>query len=133
MSMAATETRRAGATRVTPVLPIGRTDLSDTVYAVRSPEEVRVIFDTQMGRTRRLDKFELMVRTTLPRIFGAPADSALAAVPYGEFARDGDLINELPTRGITLTLGDSGAIVLWPETRPGRDGPLVVAYRAVVR
>jgi hypothetical protein len=110
----------------------GRTDLSDGMFAERKGAEVRVHFDTETARTRRRDKFESVVRRTLPAVYGSRADSILAAVPEGEVAYGGDLLTELPARGIQLPASGGWAITLWPETRPGRDGPLVVSYRASI-
>jgi hypothetical protein len=53
----------------------------------------------------------------------------LAAVKPGTLVGGDDLVTELPERGIRLAHPSGAALVLWPETRPGRDGPLVVAYR----
>jgi hypothetical protein len=119
-----------GKSILTPVVPEGRTELRDGMYAVRAGDTVRVYFDGIMTRTRRRDKFELTVRNTLPAVYGVRADSLLASVRSGELTRGGDLITELPARGIRLALADGSALALWPETRPGRDGPLVVSYRA---
>jgi hypothetical protein len=113
-----------------PVIPIGRTDLPDSLYAERRGDTVVVHFDTSPARTRRADKFELVVRQTLKAVYGPVADSLLATVPTGRLAAPKELLTTLPTRGLHLT-GPSGArLVLWPETRPGRDGLLAVAYRA---
>jgi hypothetical protein len=114
---------------IAPGVPMGRTALSDTVFVMRTDSGVRVVFDAGMGRTRRHDKFELMVRSTLPRVYGAAADSALQRLALGSLGREGDLVNELPTRGIRLPAAGGATIVIWPETRAGRDGPLVVSYR----
>jgi hypothetical protein len=97
----------------------------------RSGDTVRVSFDLLMTRTRRSDKFEMIVRNTLPQIYGATADSALRALPFGAVARAGDLITALPERGFHIPLPSGHTIGVWPVTRAGRDGPLVVAYRAV--
>jgi hypothetical protein len=110
----------------------GRTELRDGLVAVRSGDTVAVHFDTPATRTRRFDKFERIVRETLPQVYGAVADSVLARVPAGQLARSGDLLTELPERGVHLPTGDGGTLALWPETRPGRDGPLVVTYRATL-
>jgi hypothetical protein len=64
-------------------------------------------------------------------VYGARADSLLAGVPEGGLV-DGDLLTELPARGLRVALADGWALRVWPETRPGRDGPLVVRYRTVV-
>ena len=103
------------------------------MVAERAGDTVRVSFDLVLSRTRRPEKFEAIVRSTLPQVFGPPADSALRALPVGSVARAGDLLTMLPERGFDIPLPDGRAIAVWPETRAGRDGPLVVAYRAVAR
>jgi hypothetical protein len=113
------------------VVPPGRTFLRDTMVAERAGDTVRVRFDLQLSRTRRPDKFEAIVRSTLPQVYGPLADSALQALPAGAVARAGDLITTLPERGFHIPIADGRTIAVWPETREGRDGPLVVAYRAV--
>ena len=118
---------------VSLVVPVGRTALRDTMVAVRSGDTVRVSFDLLLSRTRRADKFEAIVRSTLPQVFGSAADSALRALPYGSVARAGDLIETLPSSGFHIPLTNGRTIAVWPETRVGRDGPLVIAYRAVAR
>lgn len=115
-----------------PVIPLGRTDFQDSVYAERRADTVVVHFDTSPARTRRADKFETIVRQTLRNVYGAVADTLLAAVPAGSLVLPNELLTTLPTRGIRLTTAGGSRIQLWPETRPGRDGPLVVAYRTVV-
>lgn len=116
----------------TPLLPSGRTDLPDSIFAVRKGDTVVVYFDTSPARTRRADKFDRIVRQTLGAVYGPLADSALAKIEAGALAAPGDLLTEAPRRGIHLPLPGGFKISLWPETRPGRDGPLVVAYRTVV-
>jgi hypothetical protein len=115
-----------------PVVAEGHTDLPDSMFAVRKGDTVTVRFDTDLARTRRPEKFEQIVRATLPRVHGALADSLLARLPAGDLARHGDLLTELPLRGIRLDALNGLTMTLWPETRPGRDGPLVVAYRTTV-
>jgi hypothetical protein len=108
----------------------GRTDIgADGLYATRQGEIIRVHFDTELGRTRRPAKFEQIVRATLPAVFGPTADSLLRNVPSGEIATGGDLLVDLPQRGISLRHPDGRSLTVWPETRPGRDGPIIVAYR----
>jgi hypothetical protein len=114
-----------------PVIPVGRTTLRDTIVAERTGDTVRVSFDLVLARTRRPEKFEAIMRSTLPQVFGAVADSALQSLPAGAVARAGDLVTSLPERGIRIPLADGRTIAVWPETRAGRDGPLVVAYRAL--
>lgn len=115
-----------------PIVAEGRTALGEGVVAVRVGDTVAVHFDTPLARTRRHDKFERIVRATLPAVFGALADSALRAVPPGTLSRGADLLTELPTRGVHLPTTGGATLALWPATRPGRDGPLVVAYRATL-
>jgi hypothetical protein len=106
----------------------GRTELQDSVYAERTADSIVVHFDTPLTRTRRRDKFEQIVRSTLPALYGPMADSVLAHVSEGRLLPDADLLVELPLRGVALPARAGWALTLWPETRPGRDGPLVVAY-----
>ena len=70
-----------------------------------------------------------VVHLTLPEVYGALADSALAALPEGQLGEAGDLLTELPRRGVTLPAQDGWVLTLWPTTRPGQDGPLVTSYR----
>lgn len=130
-SPASPPTTPAAPAGISPIVPQGRTTLRDTLVAVRSGDTVRVSFDRELTRTRRPEKFEGIVRRTLPQIYGAVADSALQALPVGALARSGDLLAELPVRGLRIPVGGGQVVAVWPETRPGRDGPLVVAYRAV--
>ena len=116
---------------VSPVVPVGRTALRDTMVAVRAGDTVRVSFDLELSRTRRPEKFEAIVRSTLPQVYGTAVDSALRALPVGALARAGDLVTTLPEQGFHIPLAGGQTLGVWPETRPGRDGPLVVAYRAV--
>lgn len=116
--------------RLVPAISEGRRELGDSMFAVREGDQVTVHFDTEERRTRFDWKFEDVVRATLPVVFGPEVRVALDSVPEGTFARGGDLLNELPTRGITLELPDGHELRVYPITRPGRDGPLVVAYRA---
>jgi hypothetical protein len=122
---------RAGAP-LTFIIPVGLTELKDSVQLERAGDSVFVDFDLMMTRTRRRDKFERIVRETLPAVYGARVDSVLAAIPEGSLLGDGDLLTELPRRGIHLPLGTGYQLTVWPETRPGRDGLLVVRYRARV-
>jgi hypothetical protein len=114
------------------VVPQGRTVLKDSVVAERAGDSVIVSFDLLMIRTRRRDKFEHIVRETLPAVYGARADSVLAAIPDGRLVGNADLLTELPLRGIHLPLSGGYTLAVWPETRQGHDGPLVVRYRAKV-
>jgi hypothetical protein len=115
-----------------PIVADGRTELEGGMYAIRSGDTVTVYFDTPEARTRRPEKFEQIVRATLPAIHGSTAESILGAVPPGALVGAADLLNDLPTRGVHLRSTDGRALSLWPETRAGRDGPLVISYRSVL-
>jgi hypothetical protein len=114
-----------------PAVAEGRTELRDGMYAERHGDTVTVFFDTELGRTRRPEKFEQIVRATLPAVYGPAADSLLAHAPAGAVANAGELLADLPARGVHLSSPSGARLALWPTTRPGRDGPLVVTYRAV--
>ena len=114
-----------------PVVSPGVTALRDGMSAERVGDTVTVVFDTELARTRRPQKFEGIVRATLPMVYGAVADSALAATPAGAIAGAGDLFTELPARGVRLRAPGGTTLLVTPATRPGRDGPLVVSYRAI--
>lgn len=113
-----------------PTIPEGTSTIADSIVAERHGGEVTVRFDTELLRTRYDHKFEGVVRATLPAVFGADARAALDSVPSGEFVRGGNLLTDLPTRGIRLALSDGRSLTVRPITRPGQDGPLVIGYRA---
>jgi len=118
---------------VRPIVAEGRTDLGDSVFAERVGADVTVHFDTELLRTRLDEKFERVVRMTLPKVFGPEIGARLDSVSPGQFVRGGDLLTDLPSRGIALALpARNRTLMLYPVTRPGQDGPLVVAYRATV-
>lgn len=112
-----------------PSIPEGRRELGDSMFALREGASVSVHFDTETLRTRFDWKFEGVVRATLPLVYGEVTRAALDSIPTGTMVRGGDLLTELPTRGFPIAVGD-GQLRVWPITRPGRDGPLVVGYRA---
>ena len=115
-----------------PVVPQGQSSLPDGPTAVRTDSLVTVSFDMPMIRTRIPAKFERLVRSTLPAVYGRSIDSVLAKIPEGGIARQGNLVSELPTRGVRIPVNAEWAIALYPETRPGQDGPLVIRYRVSV-
>lgn len=115
-----------------PSIPEGRSLLGDSIVAQRTGSDVVVSFDTELLRTRYDWKFEGVVRATLPAIYGADARAALDSIPSGSFVRGGNLLRDLPTRGIRVALSEGRSLTVHPITRPGLDGPLVVGYRASV-
>jgi hypothetical protein len=126
--LAAQSTGTVSPPALRPTIAEGRRELGDSMFAVREGSQVTVHFDTDSLRTRFDWKFEGVVRATLPIIFGHEARVALDSIPQSYFARGG-LLTELPRRGIPLRLG-THTLRVWPITRDGRDGPLVVGYRA---
>ena len=114
------------------IVPPGESPLPDGVTAFRDDAVVTVAFDTPLARTRVAEKFERFVRATLPAVFGSGADSALAKLPIGALASQGNLITELPTTGVRIPVGSVWEIRVYPETRKGLDGPLVIRYRTMV-
>jgi hypothetical protein len=115
-----------------PELPYGESSLGNGVTAVRSDSDVVVTFDTQETRTRRADKFEQIVRSTLTSVYGPSVTDLLDRIPPGSLAAQGNVITELPTRGMRIPVNAAWMIRLFPETRAGQDGPLVVRYRVRV-
>jgi len=115
-----------------PLVPEGTTTLAGGITATRHDSVVVLSFDFAGARTRIPERFERLVRATLPTVYGARADSAIRAIPDGGIARQGDLFTELTERGVRIPLGSGGAIALYPISRPGHDGPLVTQYRVTV-
>jgi hypothetical protein len=115
-----------------PLIPQGRTALAGGFFAERTGDTVVVHFDTQGARTRRSDKFESVVRETLPAILGEPARMALERVAPGTLVAPGQLVATVGGTPLRLPVGDGRVVTLEPGSRMGQDGPLVVTYRAVV-
>lgn len=115
-----------------PIVDEGRTDLGDGLFAVRDGEMVTVHFDVPQARTRRRDKFDRIVRATLPRIYGPVAQATLDRIPQGDIVAAGTLPTELQDSGLRIPLTDSSTLSLWPEIRDAQGGPLVVGYRTEV-
>jgi hypothetical protein len=113
----------------TPVIPMGLTSLLNGVSAIRSDTDVVVSFDVSGIRTRQPPKFEQVVRQTLGAVYGTPAVVFLEKIPEGDLANQGNLLTELPQRGVRIPVRLGWTIRVFPETRPGQDGPLVIRYR----
>jgi hypothetical protein len=110
----------------------GRTSLREGIVAERRGDEITVHFDTPVARTRRPEKFEALLRATLPQIYGARVDSALIAIPAGALVPAQGLTTDLPAQGLYVPVPGGSTMRIWPETRPGEQGPLVVRYRVLV-
>jgi hypothetical protein len=117
---------------LTPIVAEGRTALRDGLVAVRRGDTVTVHFDTPLLRTRQPLKFEQLVRATLPAIYGAAVESVLATVAAGDLIRGVDPAASASTHGVYLPLAAGWSLALWPQTRPGRDGPLIITYRTAL-
>jgi hypothetical protein len=120
------------ATELAATIGEGRTALRDGIVAERRGDEITVHFDTPRARTRRPDKFEGVLRATLPQIYGARVDSALIALPPGTLVPPHGLTTDLPTQGLYVPVPGGPTLRIWPEIRPGEKGPLVVRYRVLV-
>jgi hypothetical protein len=119
-------------TELAPAIGEGKTPLRDGIVAHRRGDEIMVLFDTPAARTRRPEKFEAILRATLPQIFGALVDSTLVGMPAGSLVPPHGLTTDLPTQGLYVPVSGGSTLRIWPETRPGEDGPLVVRYRVLV-
>jgi hypothetical protein len=118
---------------LTPVIPTGTTMIAEGVSAVRTDSGVTLSFDAPLTRTRIPDKFERFLRATLEQVYGRDVDSVLAKVPTGSIvASQGKLLYDLPTSGIHIPVQDAWQLAIYPEIRPGQDGPLVIRYRVAV-
>jgi hypothetical protein len=130
VSVAAAKPAPAKGSPPAPVIQMGTSSLDGGINAERTDAAVTLSFDLPLVRTRRPEKFEQFVRATLPSIYGKKIDSALTALPAGALAKQGDLITELPSRGMRIPVDSAWEIRVFPETRPGVEGPLVIRYRA---
>jgi hypothetical protein len=117
---------------LSPVIPSGSSPLTGGLTVFRADSVVTVSFDLPMQRTRIPEKFEHLVRTSLPAVYGPAMDSILTKVAIGALAGQGNLLTELPTVGVRIPVSSSWEVRVYPETRKGQDGPLVVRYRSVV-
>src|SRR5260370_41568123 len=120
------------APKAASLLGQGRTTLTDSIYAVRSGDSVLVNFDTHGNRTRRADKFEQMLRTTLPLVYGRRVTSSLGSGPTRALLPSTDVVGELTSQGVHLTPDNCVEISLLPQTRPSPGGPTFVAHRGAV-
>lgn len=113
-----------------PVVAEGVSQLRGGATVLRAGSDVDVRFDVPVMRTRRRDRFEAVVRATLPQVYGALADSALARVPAGALVAGRDLMIDVAAHGLALPAPGGLTLTIRPELRPGHDGPLIIAYRA---
>jgi hypothetical protein len=111
----------------------GKTQLTDSIYAIRTGDSVLVNFDAYGHRTQRADKLENTLRATLPMLFGKMATADLDTLPEGQLVTNHDVVGALSTQGMQLTLANGAMVHLRVLTRVGSDGPLAIAYLATVQ
>jgi len=128
-SVAATKPAIAKPSAPAPIIQMGMSSLDGGVNAERTNAAVTLSFDLPMVRTRRPEKFEQFVRATLPSIYGKKIDSVLTTMPSGALAKQGNLLTELPSRGMRIAVDSAWEIRVFPELRQGVEGPLVIRYR----
>jgi hypothetical protein len=114
------------------VLVEGRTQLADSIYAMRFGDSVVVNFDAYGFRTRRSDRIEQSLRLTLPMVFGRMATASIDTLPQGGFVTNRDVIGELARSGMQVKL-DNGAIAhIRVLTRVVSDGPIAIGYLTTI-
>jgi hypothetical protein len=114
------------------VLVEGRTQLADSIFAVRTGDSVVVNFDAFGFRTRRSAKLEQSLRLTLPLVFGKMAIASIDTVAIGGLVTSKDVIGELATSGMRVKL-DNGAIArIRVLTRMVSDGPIAIGYLTTI-
>lgn len=114
------------------VLVEGRTQLTDSIYATRAGDSVVVNFDAYGFRTRRSDKIEQSLRTTLPLIFGRMATASIDTLHEGDFVTERDVIGTLARDGMRVKL-DNGAVAhIRILTRVVSDGPIAIGYLTTI-
>ena len=114
------------------VIVEGRTQLSDSVFAVRTGDSVVVNFDAYGYRTRRSTKLESSLRETLPMVFGKMATASIDTLTPGAFVANRDVVGQLARDGMRVKL-DNGAIAhIRVLTRIVSDGPIAIGYLATI-
>ena len=53
-------------------------------------------------------------------------------MPPGTIVPPEGLTTDLPTQGLYVPVPGGPTLRIWPETRPGEEGPLVVRYRVLI-
>ena len=110
----------------------GRTQLTDSIYAMRTGDSVVVNFDAFGFRTRRADKIEHSLRTTLPLVFGRMATASIDTLGEGDFVTERDVIGTLARDGMRVKL-DNGAVAhIRVLTRIVSDGPIAIGYLTTI-
>jgi hypothetical protein len=114
------------------VLVEGKTQLTDSIYAMRAGDSVIVNFDAYGFRTRRSDKLESTLRITLPLVFGQMATASLSSIKEDSLVTNRDVIGSLAATGMVLKLDNGATVRIRTLTRPVTDGPIAIGYLAVI-
>jgi hypothetical protein len=114
------------------VLVEGKTQLTDSVYALRTGDSVIVNFDAFGYRTRRSDKFEHSLHETLPLLFGKMATANLDTLKKGDLVTNHDVVHSLANDGMQITLGNGATVRIRALTRAVSDGPIAIGYLATI-
>ena len=114
------------------VLVEGQTQLTDSIYAIRSGDSVIVNFDRFGYRTRRSDKLETSLRATLPLIYGRSATAFIDTLKPGHLVTERDVVGTLATAGMLVTLDNGTEVRVRVLTRTGRDGELAIGYLTTI-
>lgn len=120
------------AARAGYILVEGKTQLTDSIYAIRAGDSVIVNFDAQGYRTRRSDKFEATILATLPLVVGKMATAGFDTVKKGQLVSNRDVTGALAGEGMRVTLSNGSTVRLRALTRVVPSGPLVIGYLAVI-
>jgi hypothetical protein len=110
----------------------GKTQLTDSIFAMRTGDSVVVNFDAYGFRTRRSTKLEQSLRLTLPMIFGKMATASLDTLDAGGIVMNRDVIGSLATEGMRLTLDNGATVRIRVLTRPVTGGPIAIGYLATI-
>lgn len=114
------------------VLVEGKTQLTDSIYAIRTGDSVLVNFDAYGYRTRRSDKFEGTLRESLPLVFGRLATSNIDTLAAGQLVANHDVIGSLASEGMRITLGNGATARVRVLTREVTGGPIAIGYLAII-
>ena len=114
------------------VLVEGRTQLADSVYAIRTGDSVIVNFDAFGFRTRRSAKLEQSLRLTLPLLFGRMATASVDTVAPGAFVTERDVVGALARDGMRVKLDNGATAHIRVLTRIVSDGPIAIGYLTTI-
>ena len=114
------------------VLVEGRTQLADSVYAIRTGDSVLVNFDAFGFRTRRSDKIEQSLRLTLPLVFGKMATASVDTMASGTFVTEHDVVGALATNGMRVRLDNGATAHIRILTRMVSGGPIAIGYLTTI-